>query len=187
MSQYTNIIKEYYTPDDKRLAEYYSFYFKLLGLEKHPFGLDQNGCLRFEEKESNSRIYLRYKELGGIEGLNTLWIEMQRGQFTLDELMQLYRETGSSLGHMIDTFSDKFYVTESKKELERALVELEGIEHIEVAQKAVLEDIFLAHLNSADDELIFNYRKEAKKIINKNFWPGAWEEFINSIKNKNGK
>ena len=34
-----------------------------------------------------------------------------------------------------------------------------------------------------EDELIFQYRKEAKKIINKNFGPEAWNEFIESVKN----
>lgn len=178
----------YFTPNDEKLSKYYLEHKNLLGLDKQPFGIDQHGVLRFEEKDTNSKIWQEYNSLGnfkdGVGDLNQLHINFQRGKYSLEEFMQFYRENGASLTHMIDVFSDKFYAIENKKEFERALVELEGIEHIENATKAVLEDVFLAHLNSVEDELIFDYRKEAKKIINKNFGPEAWNEFIESITNK---
>ncbi len=183
----SNKIVTYYTPDDERLSQYYVEHKKLLGLDKQPFGIDQNGVLRFEEKDTNSKIWQEYKSLGkfehGVGDYNQLHINFQRGKYSIEEFMQFYREDGASLCHLIDVFSDKFYAIEDKQEFEKALVELDGIEHIENATKNVLEDIFLAHLNSVEDELIFEYRKEAKKIINKNFGPEAWDEFIESIKN----
>jgi len=184
----SNKIVDYYTPDDRRLSKYYVEHKNLLGLDKQPFGIDKYGVLRFEEKDTNSKIWQEYKALGnfrdGVGDYNQLHINFQRGKYSLEEFMQFYREDGASLSYMIDVFSDRFSSIKDKKEFEKALVELEGIEHIENATKNVLEDIFLAHLNSVEDELIFTYRKEAKKIINKNFGPEAWNEFIESITNK---
>ncbi len=181
-----NKIVEYYKPNDERLEKYYLEYLELLGLDKQPFGLDENGTLRFETKEVDSRVWKRYKELGGSENevgdLNVLWTEYHYGKFTLDEMLQLYRETGSSLCHMIDCFSEKFYEIKDKEVFQKSLNKLKESKDIENSKQEILDKIFLAHLDSVQDRLIFNYRKEAKKIINKNFGEDAWEAFIQSLK-----
>lgn len=183
-----NKIVDYYTPNDERLSEYYLSYLDLLGLDKQPFGLDEHETLRFETKETDSRIWKRYKELGGSEtevgDLNKLWVEFHYNKFTLEEMMQLYREIGSSLCHMIDCFSEKFYAAEDAKEFQRALDKLSDIKTIEEAKQEVLDSIFLAHLDGVQDELVIKYRKDAKKIIVENFGNRAWNEFVNSIRNK---
>ena len=52
-----NKIVTYYQPRDERLPEYYFEHIKLLGLDKQPFGLDHNGTIRFEQKDTNSKIW----------------------------------------------------------------------------------------------------------------------------------
>ena len=183
-----NKIVDYYTPDDERLDEYYTGHSKLLGLDKCKFGLDEGGVLRFESNYTDSKIWKRYKELGGSEDetgdLNTLWGDFHNKKFSINEMMQWYREIGYSLCGFVDVWSGRFYDIEDKKEFEKALVELKGIEHLENAKEHILEEIFLAHLNSIEDELVFKYRKRAKTILNKNFGPESWDEFIESIKSK---
>lgn len=178
-----NKIVDYYQPNDERMDEYYFGHIKLLGLDKHPFGLDQNGTLRFEEINTGSKIWKDHET----QDLNKIWSNYYHGHYTMDELMQFYREIGYSLCGYVDVWSDKFYAIEDSKEFEKALVDLEGIEHIENAKKEILESIFLAHLNSVDDEIVFKYRKEAKSIISKNFGPEVWNEFVESIQNKNNE
>lgn len=186
-----NKLVNYYTPNDERLVEYYLGHIKLLGLEKHPFGLDEHGTLRFEYTDTNSKVWKRYRELGGSEeetgDLDALWIEFANGKFTIDEMMQFYRELGYSLCWYVDTWSEKFYAIEDKREFEQALIELDGIEYIENATQDFLENIFLAHLNGVEDEIVTKYRVEAKKIICANFGKDAWNEFVNSIKTKHEK
>lgn len=183
-----NKIVEYYKPNDERMDEYYFGHLKLLGLDKQPFGLDENGTLRFESKDTDSKVWKRYKELGGsvdvIGDLNTLSIEFQHGAFTLDEFMQFYREDGCSLCHLVDAFSSWFYALEDTKTFQKALDKLKDIADIETAKQDVLDVLFLANLDSVDDELILKYRIQAKKIINENFGKEAWGEFVNSIRNK---
>lgn len=183
-----NKLVTYYTPSDNRLGEYYLGHIKLLGLDKHPFGLDEHGTLRFESTDTNSKVWQRYRELGGSEentgDLNTLWIEFAHKKFTLDEMMQFYRELGYSLCGFVDVWSERYYAIEDKREFEQALVELEGIEHFENAKQDFLENIFLAHLNGVEDEIVTKYRVEAKKIICANFGKDAWNEFVKSIQTK---
>jgi hypothetical protein len=181
-------IVDYYKPDDERMDEYYLGHTKMLGLDKHPFGLDEHGTLRFESKDTDSKIWKRYKELGGSEDetgdLNTLWVEYSNGKFAMDEMMQFYREIGYSLCGYVDVWSERFYAIEDAAEFQRALDKLSGTEDLEQAKQDIMNTFLLAHLDSVEDELIFKYRKEAKKIVNKNFGEGAWEEFIQSVRNK---
>ncbi len=183
-----NKIVDYYTPDDERLSPYYKEHKKVLGMDKHPFGLTENGVLRFETKDTGSNIWKRYKELGGSEDetgdVNQLWREYYDGSFTMEEYMQFYREMGYSLCGYVDVWSERFYIIEDKKEFEKAIEELREIKELDKAKEGVLDTIFLATIDSVDDELIFKYRIEAKKIIDSNFGDGAWQEFIESIKNK---
>lgn len=183
-----NKIVEYYKLRDERLPEYYFEYLELLGLDKQPFGLDENGTLRFETKETDSRIWKRYKELGGSEteigDLNKLFIEFQQNKFTLEEMMQLYRETGTSLSYMVDCFSERFYAVKDKKEFQAALDKLKGVDNLDKVKEDILDTLFLAHMDSVQDELILEYRREAKKIVDENFGTGTWKEFVVSIRNK---
>lgn len=183
-----NKIVDYYKPNDERMAEYYFGHIKLLGLDKHPFGLDEHGTLRFETKDTDTPIWKRYKELGGSEDetgdINTLWEEYFKGKFTMEEMMQFYREIGYSLCGYVDVWSERFYAIEDAAEFKKALERLDKISDFEKATQDVLNTLLLAHLDSVDDELVFNYRKEVKRIINKNFGEGVWEEFVQSVRNK---
>ena len=184
-----NKIVNYYKPDDERLDEYYLGYIKMLGLDNQPFGLDENGTLRFESNDTDSKIWKRYKELKGSEDetgdINTLWKEYFEGKFTMDEMMQFYREIGYSLCGYVDVWSERFYGVEDAKEFQIALDKLKGIQSAEGAKQKVLDTLFLAHMDSVEDELVLKYRVEAKKIIDSNFGKGAWSEFVQSIRDKN--
>lgn len=189
MSQVSrNKIVEYYKSNDERMDEYYFSHIKLLGLDKHPFGLDQNGTLRFEKIVGTSKVWQDYISYGnfeyGVGDYNRLSINFQKGKYTLEEFMQFYREDGCSLCHLIDVFSHEFYAIQDAEEFKKALDKLKNIEDLEEAKQDILDTLFLATIDSVEDELIFKYRKEAKKIINNNFGEGAWEEFINSLRDK---
>lgn len=181
-------IVDYYKPNDERMSEYYFGHIKLLGLDKQPFGLDEHGTLRFESKDTDSNIWKRYKELGGSEDvtgdINTLWKEYWDGKFTMDEMMQLYREIGYSLCGYVDVWSEKFYALEDAKEFQKALDRLRTITDLETATQDVMNTLLLAHLDSVDDELTINYRKEVKRIIDENFGTGTWKNFVESVRNK---
>ena len=183
-----NKIVDYYKPNDERMDEYYFGHIQLLGLNKQPFGIDEKGTLRFESKDTDSNIWKRYKELGGSEdvtgNLHDLWIEYAHNKFTMDEMMQFYREIGYSLCGYVDVWSEKFYVIQDAKEFQKALDKLKKTEDLEQAKQDIIDTLFLATLDSVDDELIFKYRKEAKEMVNTNFGEGTWEDFINSVRNK---
>jgi hypothetical protein len=179
-----NKIVDYYKPNDERMDEYYFGHIKLLGLDKHPFGLDQDGVLRFEEiergKAGASKIWMAHVS----KDINEIWLDFQEGKYTIEEFMQFYREFGVSLSAFIDTWSSHYYAIQDAAEFQKALDKLKGTEDLEQAKQDILDTLFLATLDSVEDELIFKYRKEAKKIVNTNFGEGAWEEFINSVRNK---
>ena len=183
-----NKIVDYYKPDDERLGEYYLGHVKLLGLDKQPFGKTEHGVLRFEQKDTDSQIWQDYKALGnfqfGVGDYNQLHINYQRGKYTLEDFMQFYREDGCSLGYLIDVFSSDFYAVQDAKEFQKALDKLKETKSVEEARQDILDTIFLAHMDSVEDELILSYRKEAKKIVDANFGEGAWKEFIDSVRNK---
>ncbi len=186
-----NKIVDYYLPNDERLDEYYLGYIKLLGLDKQPYGIDEQGTLRFESKDTDSKLWKRYRELGGSEevvgDLNTLSYEYQCGKFTMDEFMQFYREIGYSLCGYVDIWSEKFYEVEDAAEFQEALDKLSNIKTFEEAKQEILESLFIAHMDSVSDELTIEYRQKAKKIVNENFGQGAWALFVNSIREKNEK
>jgi hypothetical protein len=191
MYQSKNKIVDYYQPNDERLSEYYLGHAKLLGLDKQPFGLDQHGVLRFEQGETKSQIWADYISNGnfqqGVGDYNKLWIDFQRGKYTLEDFMQFYREDGSSLSHFIDTFSTRFYMIEDANKFQRALDKLKDTKDLVEAKQDILDMIFLAHLDSVEEAIIFNYRKQAKKIIDTNFGPEAWDEFVQSIKKQHNE
>lgn len=176
-----NKIVEYYRPDDERLGEYYQDHAELLGLHKHPFGLDQNGVLRFEETPTKSQIWLDHQT----QDLNQIWTNYHRGKYTMADMMQFYREIGYSLCGYVDVWSDKYYPLADQVKFQKALNKLRGKKSIQEAKQEILEMIFLGHLDSVEEQIVFQYRKEAKKIIEDNFGTEAWEEFIGSIKRSN--
>lgn len=183
-----NKIVNYYKSNDERLDSYYLDHSKLLGLDKHSYGLDDGSTLRFETKDTDSKIWKRYRELGGSEektgDINTLWGEYYGGKFTMDEMMQFYREIGYSLCGYVDVWAEKFYAIQDAKEFQRALDKLKNTETLEEVRQDILDTIFLAHLDGVEDELVINYRKEAKKLVTENFGIGAWGEFVESIRGK---
>lgn len=175
-----NKIVEYYSPNDKRLGEYYLGHAKLLGLDKHPFGLDQHGTLRFEELPSKSQIWLDHQT----QDLNQIWINYQHHKYSIEDMMQFCREMGYSLCGFVDAWTESFCRMEDTEGFSKALEKLKSIKTEEEARQEVLEMIFMGHLDSVEDEILFQYRKKAKKIINDNFGPDAWKEFVNSIKGR---
>lgn len=175
-----NKIVDYYTSDDKRLDEYYIGYSELLGLDKQPFGLDQNGTLRFEEKNTGSRIWKDHE----IQDLNQIWIKFHKGAYSMDEMMQFYRELGYSLSGYIEVWSGRFFAVKDAELFKKALEKLENLKNKEEVEQEILEMIFLAQMDSVEDEIIFKYRKQAKAIVDKNFGPDAWKEFVESIRKK---
>lgn len=183
-----NKIVDYYKPNDERLPEYYLNNAKLLGLDKYLYGEDEMGTLRFETTETDTPIWKRYKELGGsIEftgDINTLWMEYHEGKFSMDDMMQFYREIGYSLCGYVDVWAERFYQVEDAKEFQKALDQLKTITSLEKATQHVMNTLLLAHLDSVDDELVLKYRIEVKKIIDENFGEGTWKEFVTSIRNK---
>lgn len=181
MSQLSkNKIIEYYKPNDERLPNDYFAHLKLLGLDKQPFGKDQNDVLRFEETNTGSPIWLAYAS----QDINVIWEEFQNGKYTMEEFMQFYREFGFSLSGFIDTWSSHFYAAQDAKEFQKALDKLKETRDLEQAKQDILDTIFLANMDSVEDQLIFKFRKEAKKIVNENFGEGAWQEFIESVRKK---
>ena len=187
-----NKIVDYYKPSDERLGEYYFGHIKMLGLDKQPYGLDEHGTLRFEEIESGkvgaSSIWKDYVDNGnfenGVGDYNKLWMDFQKGKYTIEEFMQFYREDGCSLCHLIDVWSERFYAVEDEKEFQKALDKLKETKELNQAKDDIMDTLFLAHMDSVGDEIILEYRKEAKKIIDKNFGEGTWKEFVTSIRNK---
>ena len=155
----------------------------MLGLDKHPYGLNENEDLVFEEKKTNSPLWKAYNKHR--KDPNKILIDFQLGKYTLEDTMQFTRELGVSLQMFIDWWSNYYYIAEDMKKFKIALDRLKETTDLKDAQQEILDSIFLAHLDETSEDVVINYRLEAKKIINANFGYGAWAEFVESIRNKN--
>lgn len=184
-----NKITQYYKPRDERMPEYFFEHIKLLGLDKYPFGLTEFGVLAFEGVDSNSPIWQKYKLTGGSLNVNGntdfVWNGFQSGEYTLEDVMQFYRELGISLTAFIDSFSTIFYADQDKKTLNKSLERIKNLDTFGLAKEEMLETIFMAHMNGVEDALIYEYKKSSKNIIVDKFGIETWTEFVEVLKKKN--